>query len=264
MPRRVRNAEQPVEETTNVVDEPKKELVKVGDQLVEADSITPATYFDYVKGLKNKIELAEYESLIDTALAMLKKTKITKQTVMARKLTHEVELALRELETAKKGFDIYVNRKDIERFIDKVEGKSIKITELSNFPREIPDDKVDKIAAADEIFDKLYIVFTDYTMKETKKVAKARRDKDPIVFGAFVDKDLTESDRDIYIEDRLFFVCDWVDENCDLTLDELITQSKKTLKTDITYKVSTPEGEEAIRNYLKSFEKKPDVMVNGK
>ena len=32
--------------------------------------------------------------------------------------------------------------------------------------------------------DKLYILFTDYTGKEQRKVAKERREKDPILFGA--------------------------------------------------------------------------------
>ncbi len=264
------NVENPTEEAPKEetkVEEPKEEenkpeMITIGDQTFVADSITPATYFDYVKGLKNKVELAEYENLIDTALTMLKKTKITGQTAMARKLTHEVKLALRELKVAKEGFDIFIYRKDIERFIDKVEGKSIKITELKDFPREIPDDKLDKIENASEIFDKLYIVFTDYTLKETKKVAKQRRDKDPIVFGAFIDKDLTESERDVYIEDRLFFICDWTDENCDLTLTEIVNQSKKLLKENITYRVSTPEGEEEIKNYIKSFEKVHSTKAN--
>jgi hypothetical protein len=170
---------------------------------------------------------------------------------MAEEITHEVEVALRELDAAKKGFDIYVNREDIEKYIENVEGKSIKIIELSRYTREIPDDKIDIIATASDIFDELYIVFTDYTGEVSKKVAKERRDKDPIVFGAFKDKRSTTT----YIEDKLFFIADWVEEKCDLTLKQIVNDVKKSDKKDITYKVETPTDVESIKKYLESFKK---------
>ena len=38
---------------------------------------------------------------------------ITKQTTMAKELSHQVNLALRELNAARRGFDIFIYRKDI-------------------------------------------------------------------------------------------------------------------------------------------------------
>lgn len=230
-----------------------KDTVMIGDKAIDKDAITPAVYFDYVKGLKEKLNQEEYNIIIDTSLKMLNKTKITGQTAMAAEISHEVELALRELDAAKEGFDIYVNRKDIEKYIDSVESNSIKIIELENYTREIPDDQVDKIVKAKEIFDQLYIIFTDYTMEDTKKVAKERRDKDPIVFGAFLDKDDSESTSKIYVEDRLFFICDWIEEKCDLTLEQICRDVKDKDDKDITYKVSNPKTEDEVKKYLKSF-----------
>ena len=225
---------------------------QIGDTIYDSDKVTPSLYFDYVKGLKNKVEFEEYGLIIDNTLKMINKAKITEQTSMAKRLTHQLELALRELEAAKKGFDIFVNRKDIELYISKVEAKAVKIIELSRYTREIPDDIIDKIAEAKEVFDEMYIMFTDYTKKETKKVAKERRDKDPILFGAFIDKD-GEKENKIYVEDRLFFIADWVEDKCDLTLEEICRDVKDKSNKDITYKVDLPTTEEDAKSYLDSF-----------
>lgn len=225
--------------------------VNIGGKDYDIDSVTPSIYFDYVKSLKKTLDRKEWEIVINTGLIMLEKTKLTGQVAMAERITHEIELCLKELEAANNGFDIFVDRKDIEKYIDAVEGKSIKIMTLSQYSRDIPDDVIEKLMKAKEIFDEIYIIFTDYTLKETKKVAKERRDKDPILFGAF--KDDTAGDHKVYVEDRLFFIADWVDEFCDLTLEELVRDVKKVQNKDITYKVETPSDQDAVKKMLASY-----------
>lgn len=227
----------------------------VGEKMVDEADITPSTYFDYVKGLKEKLNKEEYNIVIDSTLKMIQKCKITKQTAMAKELTHQLELAIKELEAANKGFEIFVSRKAIEKYINDVEGKAIKIIELSEYTREIPDSSMDRIADASEIFDQLYIIFTDYTKKESKRVAKERRDKDPVVFGAFLDKSAVESksSKDIYVEDRLFFVADWVEEKCDLTLEQIVRDTAGKTNEVLTYKVTNPSDMEEVKSYLNSF-----------
>jgi hypothetical protein len=231
----------------------KKETVQIGDKVVDIDAITPSDYFEHVKGLKTKLDETEYAIILDNALTMLEKTKKTGQLAMAKKLAHQAELALREIEAARQGFNIFVLRKDIETYIDKIEDKPVKVIELSRYSREIPDDKIDIISKARDIFDELYIVYTDYALKDTKKVAKHRRDKDPIVFGAFIDKTSNKEDT-IYVEDRMFFITDWVEEKCDLTLEEIVRYTSDKMGKTITYTVPTTEsGVRQINNYLKSF-----------
>ena len=229
----------------------------IGDAAVATDNITPSTYFEYVKGMKDKINDTDQQLVIDNILKMIEKCKITNQTAMAKRLAHQAKLAVRELDVAKQGFDVYVDRKVIEKFIQDVEGKAIKIIELSEYTREIPDDQIDKITLAQKLFDKLYIIYTDYALKDTKKVAKERRDKDPIVFGAFLDND-GDMKTKIYVEDRLFFICDWVEEKCDLTLEEIAKDIKGKTKEDITYKITTPKEVDDIKQYLNSFEEPID------
>lgn len=236
------------------------ELITIGDRAVAPEDITPSIYFDYVKGLKQKLDHNEYDHIVDNALKLMKKCEVTGQTAMAKELAHQVDLCIRELNAAREGFDVFVNRKDIEKFIDKVEGKAIKLMELKNYPREIPDEAMEKISKAKEIFDELYIAFTDYSLKETKKVAKERRDKDPVVFGAFMDKDDTDDKSKVYIEDRLFFVADWVDEKCDLTFEELVRNVSSMLDKEVTYRVSNPEDEEEIKKFLSSTTSPIEVL----
>lgn len=232
--------------------------IEVDGVLYSEDEITPSIYFDHVKGLKNKVDNEEQQLVIDNALKMINKCKLTKQTTMAKELSHQVNLALRELNAARRGFDIFIYRKDIESYIDKVEGKAIKLIELERYTREIPDDVIDKITLANEIFDRLYICFTDYTDKHAKKVAKERREKDPILFGAFLDKEDEKTENKVYVEDRLFFIADWTEDNCELTLEEMVRDVKNKSEKDITYKIGSFKDEEEIRNYLNSFTAEPE------
>lgn len=236
-----------------------KATVQIGDKVYDEESVTPSVYFDYVKGLKQKLNKQEYDIIINTALTLLEKTKITGQTSMAKELTHQVELALRELDAANDGFDIFIDRKDIERYITKVKNKVVKIVELNKYEREIPDEIVEKLNKAQKHFDQIYVFFTDYTTNETKKVAKERRDKDPIMLGAFHDKDDMLENK-IYLEDRMFFIADWVEEKCDLTLEQIVRDIKDQEGKDITYRVSTPEDEQAVKDMMKSFTKPIDNM----
>ena len=102
------------------------ELITIGDRAIAPEDITPSVYFDYVKGLKQKLDHNEYDHIVDNALKLMKKCEVTGQTAMAKELAHQVDLCIREMNAAREGFDVFVNRKDIEKFIDKVEGKAIK------------------------------------------------------------------------------------------------------------------------------------------
>lgn len=231
------------------------ETITIGDKVININDVTPSDYFEYVKGLKEKIEYKEYDVTIDSCLKMLKKAKVTKQTALAKELTYKTELLIRELNAAKDGFDIYIDRKNVEKYIDKVDTQVVKIIDLENFTRDIPDEVVDILEKAQNHFDKFYVVFTDYTKKETKKVAKERRDKDPILFGAFINKDTDSYRSKVYVEDRLFFIADWKDETCDLTFEELVRSFKDKDGKDITYRMSNPTDEEEVKKLLGSFEK---------
>lgn len=67
-----------------------------------------------------------------------------------------------------------------------------------------------------------------------------------------------KSKTNIYVEDRLYFIADWVEEKCDLTLEEIVRDVKNKSGKDITYRVTNPKEEEEIKKYLNSFNDTPD------
>ena len=136
-----------------------------------------------------------------------------------------VDCVSKEREIVKLGINSFVYRDVIEDYIDNVAKNTVKIIELENYPRDIPDDIVDIIAKTKNIFDKMYVVFTDYTGKIEKQVSKERRDKDPILFGTFQMARGKGRNSGNILNDKFYFLGDWEDEYCDLTLDKFLREA---------------------------------------
>jgi hypothetical protein len=97
----------------------------------------------------------------------------------------------------------------------------VKIVELENYPRSIPDENMDDIIAAKELglFDVLLVLYTDLANEEVstpKQKEFAARNRDPIVFGMFIEDKINLK------HDRLYFITDWEDEFCDLTFTRML------------------------------------------
>lgn len=135
----------------------------------------------------------------------------------------------------------------------KISKHPVKIIELSKYTREVADSIIDKLVLAkeNELFDEYYVLFTDYTMKDTKEISKERRDKDPILFGAF-----KSADNNNIPESRFFYIGDWIDEYCDLTLEEMLTQYEKSESVGAKYIIDIPKDVEALKEYMGMIEKK--------
>jgi hypothetical protein len=116
------------------------------------------------------------------------------------------------------GLNQFIYRDDLDDFMTNVSNQVVKIIELENFERVIPFDKSKEINRVKNLFDQVYIVFTDYTGREERKVEKRKRANDPIAFGVF-----KTGDNRIW-NHRFYFICDWEDEYCDLTLDKYVSQ----------------------------------------
>ena len=69
------------------------------------------------------------------------------------------------------------------------------------------------------VFDVLLVLYTDLTNEEVNTPAQkefAARNRDPVVFGMFVEDKINLK------HDRLYFVTDWEDEFCDLTFTKML------------------------------------------
>ena len=229
------------------------EYVKIGDKEFLKSDVSASTYFEYVKGMKKNIKDENLNVVIDNCLTLFNKAVLTGQEAMAERLFEKYSLMMRELEASKYGFDIVVYKSDIEKYIKNVSHHTVKIIELSKYKREIDDSVIEKLLIAKEnkLFDQYYVVFTDYTDEESKKVAKERREKDPILFGTFLSSDSYKIP-----EERFFYIGDWIDEYCELTLDEMVKEyNANVTDSELTHKIEMPKSLDDVREYFKTIEK---------
>lgn len=204
----------------------------------EEPNIEPKDYFN---DLKSKITEVEFEQL-ESNRAFLAKELEKANRLGQKNLTHKAafmwEILEKEMVLHATGIRKYVHRSDVVKLIDDVQPKnSVKIVELENYPRSIPDENMEDIIKAQElgVFDVLLVLYTDLTNEEVNTPAQkefAARNRDPVVFGMFVEDKINLK------HDRLYFITDWEDEFCDLTftkmLDKMAELGIKTPEKEIT------------------------------
>lgn len=226
-------------------------------QQVEEEKITPSQYFDYIKEAKNVITTDALKNSYDTFIALAKKYQRLGQVESMKKLCFLADVLTKEEKLIEMGVNTFIYKDVIEDYIENVADKTVKIVELSRYMREVPDELVEVIERTKDFFDEFYVIFTDYTGKEERKVEKERRDKDPILFGVFKNSS--------NVADRFYFLGDWVDEYCDLTLDKLIEEyTDKKGKTPVIEENIPTTGEElveALKNYQINEKKASNTLT---
>lgn len=212
--------------------------------------ITPSQYFDYLKDAKKQITTDALKNSYGVFLALAEKYNKLGQKESLKKLSFLADTLIKEEKLIELGITTYVYKDTIEDYITNVADKTVKIVELSRYMREVPDDLVETVTKTKDLFDEFYVVFTDYTGKEERKVEKERRDKDPILFGAF--KNLTN------VSDRFYFLGDWVDEYCDLTLDKMVEEYTEKMDKSPLVTMEIPKTSEELLEILKTYKPKDD------
>lgn len=215
--------------------------------VTEEGKLTPQQYFDAVKERKHSIDDEQLKAVYDNCLELLNKYKITGQVKGIEKLMFHLSCIEKEREIVKLGINTFVYRDDIEFYISNVASDVVKIIDLESYEREIPDEIVDIISQVKDKFDQLYIVFTDYTGKVERQITNERRAKDPILFGTF------QNGKTRSVVDRFYYLGDWVDEYCDLTLDKMVNETKSVGKRNIIRTIKTPEDIEELKEQLNSL-----------
>lgn len=211
-------------------------------------TLTPSQYFDILKDRAKTADGEKLKQLYDNCCTLMRKYQITGQVKGAEKLYKYAELCERELKILEAGFPIYIERMDLDEYIEKIANKAVVIIELSNYERDLPDDVVEKIAIAKEkdLFDDYIIVYTDYTGKERKKIEKEKREKDPILLGVL---NIGRS-----VSNRMYHIASWVDEYCDLTLDKMVEEFAKAKGNDAPSMTKSLEEEfGSLEDFKTSF-----------
>lgn len=211
--------------------------------------LTPSEYFNIIKSKKEVMTGTKLEEIYQNALSLANKYMITGQVEHMKKLIFCMETIDKQKELVELGITTYVSKSDVEDFIDNVSDDTVKIIELERYPREIPDEICEIIPKVKNIFDKMYIVYTDYTGKQERKIAQESKDKDPILFGVFEDA------RTGTIVDEWYYLGDWVDEYCDLTLEKMISTMESKNKPNIAKEIYTPKDLDELKAMVNSIEK---------
>lgn len=217
--------------------------------------ITPSEYFENLKDAKQTITSEKLKDSYEVILKLAEKYNKVGQTKSLRRLQFLAEVLREEEKLVDLGVTTFIYRDTIEDYIDNISDDVVKVIELRNYLREIPDEIAEVIEKTKDIFDEFYIVFTDYTGREERRVAQERRDKDPIVFGCFKNSE--------FVADRFYFLGDFLDSYCDLTLDKLVAEYKEKKNLIPTHTIDIPKTSEELVDALKKYEPVEDKKNDG-
>lgn len=226
-----------------------KERDMVAPVVITEDMMTPYEYFQNVKDSIKSMNDDDLTKMYTAASTLMEKYQVFGQEKAEKRLAFHIKTILKEHDLLQLGINKFVYKDDITNYIDVISKKPVKIIEMRNFPREIPDDMIDVVTKTKGIFDEYYVLFTDYS--EGELVKEVEKERDPILFGGFCTKN-----RDI-VSDRFYYLGDWVDEYCDLTLDKLIKETSK----DIVKTISIPTNKDKLISQLNAYEEKGDRYV---
>ena len=228
------------------------------------DELSATEYFNYLKEKRQSITDEELQKLYDGYLSLVEKYKVTGQKRIIEKLRFLVDNIEKERQVVALGINSFVYRDDVEDYIDNIAKDVVKIIELENYPRDIPDNIVDIIAKTKDIFNKMYVVFTDYTGTVEKQITKERREKDPILFGTFQKPRTDTRNGGVVLNDRFYFLGDWEDEYCDLTMDKFLQEVGKEKLQKIVIPTNTEEIREELERLDDSLKRLNDEEINAK
>ena len=75
------------------------------------------------------------------------------------------------------------------------------------------------------------------------------------MFGVF------QSEKTRSVIDRFYYLGDWVDEYCDLTLDKMVNESAKAGRRNITHSIKTPEDIAELREQLSAIAERGNRFI---
>jgi len=182
-------------------------------------AITPKAIYEFVRSKLTTVQANELTERLFKLTTLVKTCDRLGQTAVYEDLALQLAAVMKEQAAAVAGYNIKIPVDTVKYFVDFVDERTIKYTGLDKFPRVIPVQPAAKIQDAKNlgIFDTFHILFVDYTgQAEIKTNQQKIRERDPIVFGAFD-----------FLPGMLFYITDWIDEYCDLTLEQMVNALKK-------------------------------------
>jgi hypothetical protein len=187
----------------------------------EEKQMTVQQFFSSVKDSVKQAEMVS-EKAKGYELA-IEKAKECGQTALLEKLEAGLLAARAEAQLTAVGYTKYITEETLVSFVKQCE-KGLRLDHIKNFTRPLPPfvAKRKKEATDRAIFDNFVVLHYDPDAKsfaDTKE--EIEKKKDPILFG------LVRGSR------KLYFIADWIDELCDLTLEDIAEKIGKESIQDI-------------------------------
>ena len=209
----------------------KKWILSIGkkhkERRQEKKKMNPSEFFgEITSALKyNKFDDSKYFKRVDGYLATIENAKKAGQDALIEKLEDEIELVKLESLLYGAGSTKTITEEQVVEFYKKSK-KGLRLDWIKNFTRIIPNKvinhklKIDKL----KVFDNYVILHYDPNEKSYSLTKKEK--EDPILFGV------------IRGSRKLYYIADWKDKYCDLTLETLIDEfGKRAINAnDITAK----------------------------
>lgn len=211
--------------------------------------ISVIDFFTKVK-LESKEGAEIYVDRVSKYLQAIHNAYTVGQTALVEKLLSEMVANKYEALLASRGDYYAISEQRVVDFVNKTE-RGVELTYLKNFTRPIPQEVIDKVIEANkyEVFDNYVVMHYDPKGEhraETKK-EEAKR-KDPIIFGVIAGSR------------KLYYITDWIDEFCNLTLDKFV-DTLGTTKEEFVEGVKENEGKPVSKEEKKV--KKSKKKENG-
>ena len=177
----------------------------------EEKPLDALAFFSMVK-LTSKESASTYRDRVSTYLKAVHDAASVGQTALMENLLRGMVTSKYEAVLYSEGLYYVVTEQQIVDFVKKCE-KGIKLDYIKNFTRPLPSEVIERINKINnlEIFDNYVVLYYDPDGKIYQETAheEAKR-RDPILFGVIAGSN------------KLYYIADWVDEYCDLTLEKFI------------------------------------------
>lgn len=141
------------------------------------------------------------------------------QTALIDSLLSGMFLAKYESILRSEGFDKSISEEQLVSFIKKTK-KGVQLNYIKNFSRNIPQEVINIKKKADNlyVFDNYCVLYYDpekksYSQTADEAIKERKRKADPILFGMIAESK------------KLYYIADWIDEFCDLTIEEFLKVS---------------------------------------
>lgn len=199
----------------------------------ELKDLTASEVFEEIKAAVEEVSLGKLDKAQWNLLSIIESGLNSGQSILVEKAKFMFDNVIKEKFLVENGINKTINKEDLTEIIDALErknDKNILFIEMEYFPRIIPAEIVERVKMLKEnnIFDKYFVLYTDYTYGGSKHMKQNSSDneggvvdRDPILFGSFVKKSEIDKNIDI-MGDKLYVIGDWEDEYCDITLDKIV------------------------------------------